>query len=158
MNLSESYKQRLADLAGLQSKKPLNEWEWVSNEIPHDKTIDSLNGAIQEYYIEHRQNFNHVSKEEYYSLLYNDRLDRMKTDELKKYYIPTRTYKGLSYNTEEELNKNFKHRIADEITTWLTKDGKTLGQVWRIGQKYGIHTHSDDFVETFWINADIVPI
>ncbi len=53
--------------------------------------------------------FKHVSKEEFYDLLYNDKLDKKKT---------------IDFDT------NRIYRLADKKDIWLGKYGTVLGEVW----------------------------
>jgi hypothetical protein len=87
--------------------------------------------AIYLTYVQHRQQnqFKHVSKEEFYAKL-QDKTDKI---DIKKYDM-----KDI-------------HRIADEKHIWLSKSGRTLGEVYK---------ESDDgqFVrgdcESYWINTE----
>ena len=71
--------------------------------------LERFERAIYLTYIELKENFKHVTKDEYYQSLY-PKLDRMKT---------------------VDFDKNRIYRLADSKVIWYAKYGVVLGEVWK---------------------------
>jgi hypothetical protein len=109
MNLSESYKQRISELAGI------NECKGGLLCEPHKQRFSR---AIYLYYVSHHMdgNYKHTTKNNFYQRL-------LKIKDKSKVV---------------EFDKTNRHRLADTKEIWYDKHNRVLGEIWTEHYDYGI--------------------
>lgn len=104
---------------------------------PMDTKEDRLrrfNESIYLYYVQssYNGNFKHTTKEDFYAQL------QIKLDHIKTVEFDRRPLRGVQL----KRRANPIHRMADYRDVWLSKNNRTLGEVWK-----------EDWMESYWINA-----
>jgi len=96
---------------------------------------------IFDIYREDGKKFRVVNKEEFYNTLYNDKLDKRTVSTI---------YTNNNGQFISPLGRRRFHSPADEIESWVTKNGWILGQVWHKGDEY-----KGDKMVAYFINDSI---